>query len=35
MRRLDRLDDTVFTALYGLSVDRVAGLRGRFTDWPR
>jgi predicted nucleotidyltransferase component of viral defense system len=34
MRRLDRLDDSVF-ALYGLGPEKVAEVRSRFTDWPR
>lgn len=34
MRRLDRLDDSVF-ALYGLSPEKVADVRSRFADWPR
>jgi hypothetical protein len=35
MKRLDRLDDSVFTDLYGLSQDDVAVLRSTFADWPR
>jgi hypothetical protein len=33
-RRLDRLDDAVFTR-YGLTPDDVAQLRGRLAAWPR
>ncbi len=35
MNRLDRLDDSVFTDLYGLSREAVDALRAAFTDWPR
>jgi hypothetical protein len=35
MTRLDRLDDSVFTDLYGLSKEAVDALRAAFTDWPR
>lgn len=35
MRRLDRLDDSVFEQLYGLTPDQIAELRSRFTAWPR
>lgn len=35
MRRLDRLDDAVFTDLYGLSAGEATELRTRFADWPR
>lgn len=35
MTRLDRLDDTVFTDLYGLSKESVDALRAAFADWPR
>lgn len=35
MRRLDRLDDTVFEDLYGLSAAQIAEVRRRFADWPR
>jgi hypothetical protein len=34
MRRLDRLDDSVFT-LYGYTPDQVTQIRTRFADWPR
>jgi Nucleotidyl transferase AbiEii toxin, Type IV TA system len=33
--RLDRLDDVVFTRLYGLAPPAVARLREIFADWPR
>jgi hypothetical protein len=35
MRRLDRLDDSVFTQLYGRTPAPVAAIRKRFADWPR
>jgi hypothetical protein len=35
MRRLDRLDDSVFTDLYGLTATDVDRLRERFATWPR
>jgi len=35
MSRLDRLDDSVFVDLYGLSPGEIAPLRGAFADWPR
>jgi len=34
MRRLDRLDDSVF-ALYSLTPAQISDLRARFADWPR
>lgn len=35
MDRLDRLDDEVWKALYGLTSDACATLRTRFIPWPR
>jgi predicted nucleotidyltransferase component of viral defense system len=35
MRRLDRLDDTVFRDLYELTDDQIAHVRERFAGWPR
>lgn len=35
MARLDRLDDSIFIELYGLSKDQVNTIRAAFTDWPR
>ena len=35
MSRLDRLDDSLFIDLYGLSRDEVEPLRAAFADWPR
>jgi hypothetical protein len=35
MTRLDRLDDSVFTDLYGLSKEAADALRSAFADWPR
>jgi hypothetical protein len=35
MVRLDRLDDSVFTQLYGLSPDQVREIRAAFSTWPR
>ena len=35
MLRLDRLDDAVFTQLYGLSPNQVRGIRVIFSTWPR
>jgi predicted nucleotidyltransferase component of viral defense system len=35
MARLDRLDDSVFTELYGLSKKQTDTLRASFADWPR
>ncbi|GHJ46813.1 hypothetical protein Cs7R123_41550 [Catellatospora sp. TT07R-123] len=35
MRRLDRLDDTVWQHLYGLSPQACAAVRDAFADWPR
>lgn len=35
MRRLDRLDDTVFTQLYGLDARQVEQLHVAFAAWPR
>jgi hypothetical protein len=35
MARLDRLDDSVFIDLYGLSKDEVNALRATFAGWPR
>lgn len=35
MTRLDRLDDSVFTDLYGLSKEDVDALRAALADWPR
>lgn len=35
MSRLDRLDDSVFIDLYGLSPAEVEPLRRAFDDWPR
>lgn len=34
MRRLDRLDDSVFE-LYGRTPDQISQIRARFADWPR
>jgi hypothetical protein len=33
--RLERLNDAVFTDLYGLSPERVTELRTLLADWPR
>jgi hypothetical protein len=33
--RLDRLDDAIFTDLYGLTPPAIEDLRARFADWPR
>jgi hypothetical protein len=35
MRRLDMLDDTVFTQLYRLSPEQVGEVRITFSTWPR
>jgi hypothetical protein len=35
MQRLDRLDDSVFTQLYGLTAEQVADVRTAFATWPR
>lgn len=35
MRRLDRLDDSVFTEQYRLSAARVRRIRAAFSAWPR
>jgi hypothetical protein len=35
LRRLDRLDDSVFVDLYGRTTAEVAEIRSRFADWPR
>lgn len=35
MTRLDRLDDTVFTDLYGLTKEDVNALRAAFAGWRR
>ncbi|MDI1463633.1 nucleotidyl transferase AbiEii/AbiGii toxin family protein [Catellatospora sp. KI3] len=35
MRRLDRLDDSVWQHLYGLSPQACAAVRAAFADWPR
>ena len=35
IRRLDRLDDSIFADLYGQSQDQIAELRTRFESWPR
>jgi hypothetical protein len=35
IRRLDRLDDSVFVELYGRTLADVARIRARFADWPR
>ncbi len=35
MARLDRLDDSVFTDLYGVAREEVDVLRAAFADWPR
>jgi hypothetical protein len=35
VRRLDRLDDSVFAELYGLGPDQIADIRAAFADWPR
>lgn len=35
MTRLDQLDDSVFTDLYGLSKEDVNALRAALANWPR
>lgn len=35
MQRLDRLDDSVFTQLYGLTPGQVSDIRTAFSAWPR
>jgi hypothetical protein len=35
MRRLDRLDDSVFAEPYRRTPEEIAGIRARFADWPR
>jgi predicted nucleotidyltransferase component of viral defense system len=35
MQRLDRLDDTVFTSQYKLTMKQVRALRDAFSAWPR
>lgn len=35
MQRLDRLDDSVFSQLYGLTQDQIADIRTAFSTWPR
>jgi len=35
IRRLDRLDDSVFAELYGRTPEQIAEIRARFEAWPR
>jgi Nucleotidyl transferase AbiEii toxin, Type IV TA system len=35
MQRLDHLDETVFTRLYGFSPEQAQGIRAAFDAWPR
>jgi hypothetical protein len=35
MRRLDRLDDSVFAELYAMTTENITRMRARFDTWPR